>query len=100
MPRKNPHAVALGRRGGRVSTRVKAKAARRNAKLGGRPMKFKAGDRVTVNDKAPGDYEGRTGTIRRYVDRGQYDVWFGNDGTGNAAEGVLMSWWLDRVDKK
>lgn len=41
--RKNPHAVALGRRGGKatkgISTPKKAAAARANGKLGGRPKK-------------------------------------------------------------
>jgi hypothetical protein len=31
-PRKNPHAVALGRKGGKVKSEAKAKAARENAK--------------------------------------------------------------------
>jgi hypothetical protein len=39
--RKNPHAVALGRKGGKVgglaSTPAKRRAARANGKLGGRP---------------------------------------------------------------
>jgi hypothetical protein len=43
MKRKNPHAVALGRLGGKVGGRVKSKAktraARENGKLGGRPLK-------------------------------------------------------------
>ena len=30
MPRKNPHAVALGRKGGRVKSPAKTAAARRN----------------------------------------------------------------------
>ena len=33
---KNPHAVALGRTGGRVTSDAKAQAARRNGKKGGR----------------------------------------------------------------
>jgi general stress protein YciG len=41
MPRKNPHAVALGRKGGKIGGRVKsdakAAAARENGKRGGRP---------------------------------------------------------------
>jgi len=32
MTRKNPHAVALGRRGGKVSSPAKARAAKKNAK--------------------------------------------------------------------
>lgn len=43
MPRKNPHAVALGRRGGKIggkaTTEAKAAAARENGKRGGRPRK-------------------------------------------------------------
>ena len=41
MAKKNPHAVALGRRGGLagkgVSTPARRRAARTNGKLGGRP---------------------------------------------------------------
>lgn len=44
MKRKNPHAVALGRLGGKVGGRVKSeaktRAARENGKLGGRPLKL------------------------------------------------------------
>lgn len=43
MPRKNPHAVALGRRGGRVGGKstspAKIAAARVNGRKGGRPAK-------------------------------------------------------------
>lgn len=53
MTAKNPHAVALGRRGGQVGGKVKseakAAAARENGKKGGRPPKskrdMKQGDR-------------------------------------------------------
>lgn len=37
MKTKNPAAVALGKRGGRVTSKKKAAAARRNGKKGGRP---------------------------------------------------------------
>jgi hypothetical protein len=41
MKRKNPHAVALGRRGGQIGgavrSAIKALAARENGKKGGRP---------------------------------------------------------------
>ena len=37
--RKNPYAVALGRKGGRATTDAKADAARENGKKGGRPPK-------------------------------------------------------------
>jgi hypothetical protein len=36
-PRKNPHAVALGRLGGLAKSAAKAAAVRDNGKLGGRP---------------------------------------------------------------
>jgi hypothetical protein len=39
MPRKNPHAVALGRKGGRVKSAAKAAAVRLNGLKGGRPKK-------------------------------------------------------------
>lgn len=37
--KKNPHAVALGRLGGKVVSKAKTKAARANGKKGGRPKK-------------------------------------------------------------
>ena len=36
-PRKNPHAVALGRKGGKVKSDAKRLAAQRNGTRGGRP---------------------------------------------------------------
>lgn len=43
MPRKNPHAVALGRKGGKANkgrtSAAKAEAARINGAKGGRPKK-------------------------------------------------------------
>jgi hypothetical protein len=36
-PRKNPHAVALGRRGGKAKSKAKTAAVRENGKKGGRP---------------------------------------------------------------
>ena len=36
---KNPHAVALGKKGGRTISERKADAARANGKKGGRPKK-------------------------------------------------------------
>jgi hypothetical protein len=40
--RKNPAAVALGRKGGKVTSEAKAEAARANGKKGGRPRKAPA----------------------------------------------------------
>jgi hypothetical protein len=37
---KNPHAVALGRLGGKAKSRVKKLAVRKNGSLGGRPKKL------------------------------------------------------------
>lgn len=42
MPRKNPHAVALGRKGGSATSKAKADASRANGAKGGRPPKQKA----------------------------------------------------------
>jgi hypothetical protein len=39
---KNPHAVALGRKGGKVTSKAKAQAARENGKKGGAPKKVAA----------------------------------------------------------
>lgn len=36
---KNPHAVALGRKGGSATSKRKAKSSRENGKKGGRPRK-------------------------------------------------------------
>ena len=40
MARKNPHAVALGRRGGKISSPAKRKAVAENGTRGGRPPKY------------------------------------------------------------
>lgn len=93
MARKNPAAVALGRRGGRVRSEAKARAARKNAKRAGRPPKFQVGDRVRANDRAPGDYRGRVGrVVEAGPGRAEYGVLFGTDARGL---GYLASWWLD-----
>jgi hypothetical protein len=95
MPRKNEHAVALGRRGGRVSSPAKAAAARKNAQKAGRRPKFAVGDRVRANDLAPGDYRDRIGRITEIgPGRAEYGVAF----TSEPRTGHLMSWWLDRVE--
>lgn len=39
---KNPHAVALGRKGGAVKSERKAETSRENGKRGGRPKKAKS----------------------------------------------------------
>ena len=63
-------------------------------KVDGRASRFKydIGDRVTANDKAPGDYKGRSGAIAiRGPGKAEYGVMF--DG-GKDVE-YLNSWWLD-----
>jgi hypothetical protein len=40
---KNPHAVALGRKGGKSRSAAKAQAVRENGKKGGRPKKVTRG---------------------------------------------------------
>lgn len=39
-PKKNPHAVIMGRKGGRAKSEAKARAVRENGKKGGRPKKL------------------------------------------------------------
>jgi hypothetical protein len=39
---KNPHAVALGKKGGHSTSKAKADASRLNGKKGGRPVKPKS----------------------------------------------------------
>ena len=38
-PKKDPHAVALGRRGGAAATEAQKRAARANGRKGGRPTR-------------------------------------------------------------
>ena len=58
VARKNPHAVALGRKGGRVKSAAKAVAVRLNGLKGGRPKKSKQAEgdskpaNVKVSDRA------------------------------------------------
>lgn len=61
---KNPHAVALGR----IKSEAKAKAARENGKLGGRPRKLS--ESVDVE-------------MARLGDLGQYSFWVYNEPLGN-----------------
>jgi len=55
--------------------------------------KFQAGQRVIANDKAPGDYSGRAGTVLEHKsDTSEYQVQFDGDDRG---PGWLASWQLD-----
>jgi len=48
--RKNPHAVALGKRGGQIggksTSQAKRRAAKRNGRKGGRPIAAKSGNPI------------------------------------------------------
>ena len=90
-PRKNPAAVALGK----MSTPAKRRAARVNGRRGGRKPKFTIGDRARANEKAPGDYRDRVGTITEIgPGKSEFRVEYSDDGQ---PYGYLMSWWLDPV---
>jgi hypothetical protein len=88
--RKNPHAVALGRRGGRVVTPKKIAHLRRIAKSGGRKPKFETGVAVTIGEGAPLDIRGLPATIVKRLDRARYRVEL-----ADGEEHDLYSWWLD-----
>lgn len=93
--RKNPAAVALGRRGGRVSSPAKAEAARRNAQKAGRRPKFAIGDQARGNEHAPNEYRDRVGRVTEIgPGKSEYRIEYDDDGQ---PYGYLMSWWLDRV---
>jgi hypothetical protein len=91
---RNPHAVALGRKGGESRSPEKLAAVRVNGRLGGRPPKFEIGETVRVNWLAPSDFRERIGIIAsRGPGRAEYFVRF-NDGRSQI-DAHLMSWWLD-----
>jgi len=96
MTRKNPHAVALGRKGGRARTLAKLAAARRAAQFAGRKPKFQVGDRARATDRAPTDYRRREGFVTEAgPGKSEYRVEF--DDAIQPTTGYLMSWWLERV---
>ena len=93
---KNPHAVALGRKGGRARTPAKLAAARHAAQFAGRKPKFQIGDRARANDHAPANYRRREGLITETgAKKSEYRVEF--DDAFQPTTGHLMSWWLERV---
>ena len=60
-----------------------------------RKTKFISGERNKANDKAPGDYTGRVGTVLRHkATTSEYEVQFDDDSRG---PGWLYSWQLDRI---
>jgi hypothetical protein len=96
MAKKNPHAVALGRKGGRARTPAKLAAARHAAQFAGRKPKFQVGDRARANDQAPVDYRRREGFVTETgPGKSEYRVEF--DDSVQPTTGYLMSWWLERV---
>lgn len=95
MPRRNALVEHL-RRAGSVRSAKKTRAARENAKLGGKPPKFQAGDPVTVRtvDAAPAKRRGLAGVIIGPAkSRAHYLVRFAD---GDVA---LPSWWLERATR-
>lgn len=57
--------------------------------------KFNIGDRVVANEKAPGDYRGRKGTIvERGPGKSEYTV------STSGKKIFLNSWWLDLTEKE
>jgi hypothetical protein len=90
--RKNPHAVALGRLGGRGMTPKKLKALKRNAQTAGRKPKFQIGDHAVVS-KGPLWALDRACLIERVgPGRAEYVVRFFDD----RSVAVLESWYLDK----
>jgi hypothetical protein len=57
-PTKNPHAVALGRKGGRATSPAKTAAARQNGTKGGRPARTPAQDRLLEEIRRQGGADG------------------------------------------
>lgn len=97
MTKKNPHAVALGRKGGLARTPAKLEAARNAARFAGRKPKFAIGDPVRANEHAPATYRDRIGTVAQIGPaKSEYRVEFTDDPT--CPYGYLMSWWLDAHD--
>lgn len=57
--------------------------------------KFIPGNRARANEKAPGDYEGKNGTVLgRVSGKSEYQVQFDDDARGPA---YLDSWMLDPI---
>jgi hypothetical protein len=57
--------------------------------------KFQIGERAIANDRAPGDYSGRTGTVLQHkADTSEYRVQFDGD---SRVPGWLSSWMLDKA---
>jgi hypothetical protein len=94
--RKNPAAVALGRRGGKVRSAAKTAANQRNAQRAGRRPKFAPGDRVRVRleSEAPAAQRGQLVTVAGAGDRTRhYRV--------RLADGAVVEWpvwWLIRAE--
>jgi len=86
--KKNKHAVALGRLGGRSTSEKKKAAVRLNGKLGGRPKKLRQGDWTEADNVVQWEAERRQAEVevasepdQRLPDAGR---------TGAAAEGQLQ----------
>lgn len=89
---KDARFVESGRRGGLATSPAKRRAARANAKKGGKPSKFGIGDRVVGKASAPVSYQGLPGrVVTAGPERGVYRVRF--EGTRAAVR--VRSWWLE-----
>ncbi len=64
---KNPHAVALGRNGGSVTSKAKAAAARKNGKRGGRPSNIRIGTMVRLKRKYQPKGVRQITTVRAWI---------------------------------
>jgi len=98
--KKNPHAVALGRKGGSMTSESKAEAARKNGKLGGRPRALSEnvdpfGIPEPISEMANLGPK-LTGGLPKVI-----HIWHeGEDAKGPHGARVKASFYSDRFDKK
>jgi len=99
MKRKNPHAVALGRLGGKVGGRVKSeaktRAAHENGKLGGRPRKLGPEDDIAreAREAAVGPLLSGEEIERMVCDRASATARFTEDKIQGVIRGLRGSRW-------
>jgi hypothetical protein len=91
MPRKNPAAVALGRRGGKAKSERKAASSRENGKKGGRPV-----EKPKQASKRPGFIARASKCPRCGMDVSLFDVIGGRCGECRLAEDEAD--WADEAE--